>query len=461
MKALTIKSVQGGLFMERINKNTSGIVLAASLLMAQSAMAAGVELNLDKAVKMALDNNVKVHMAQAELRNAEAGRTQAKASRWGSISYNHQFARSGSADVPNSIKNNYNNGFSATLPLFNQSLEGSISQAANNYKVANYGKDLALSTAMLEATNGYYTVLQATNSVTLARESVQRLTAHLKNAEAQYRVGVVAKVDVLRSKVELANAEQTLTKASNAYDLAVANLNNVIGLPLETQLHIKDGLGYQPYNYELDYCLAYAMANHAGVHQAGAGVKIAKAGVQIASASNTPSIAATATKGWGGKNFSGSKQESWNVGVGLNMNVFDYGVTDAKTRAARANVDKAEMSYRQVADNIQLNVRNSYLSMKESEKRIGTAHTAVAMAEEDYRIAVLSYRAGVATNTDVMDAQVSLTNAKTNYVQALYDYNTAKTKLQDAMGTPIPEKYLDKPVKIAATMSNKEQEKNK
>ena len=111
--------------------------------------------------------------------------------------------------------------------------------------------------------------------------------------------------------------------------------------------------------------------------------------------------------------------------------------TITKVREAKANVVKAQESYRQISDQVRLAVRTSYLSMREAEKRIKTTEVAVAQAEEDYRIAQLRYRAGVGTNTDVMDASVALTTAKNNYLQALYDYNTSTALLEQSMGVPV------------------------
>ncbi|MDD3395805.1 MAG: TolC family protein, partial [Acidaminococcaceae bacterium] len=119
------------------------------------------------------------------------------------------------------------------------------------------------------------------------------------------------------------------------------------------------------------------------------------------------------------------------------MNIFDSGVTASKVAAARADKVKAEETYRQTTDSVQLDVRNNYLSLREAEKRIATSQTAVSQAEEDYRISILRYQAGVGTNTDVMDAQVALTQAKNNYIQALYDYNTSGAQLDKAMGVPV------------------------
>lgn len=76
--------------------------------------------------------------------------------------------------------------------------------------------------------------------------------------QAQYDVGVVAKVDVLRSQVELSNAQQSLIQAENNYQVAEANLNKIVGLPLDTQLKLDKILVYTPYDKDMDYCLEFA-----------------------------------------------------------------------------------------------------------------------------------------------------------------------------------------------------------
>ncbi len=119
------------------------------------------------------------------------------------------------------------------------------------------------------------------------------------------------------------------------------------------------------------------------------------------------------------------------------MNIFDTGVTNSKIHGAEADLAKAHENYRDTVDAVNLDVRTNYLGLREAEKRIDTTHLAVSQAEEDYRIAQLRYMNGVGTNTDVLDAQVALTDAKTNYLQALYDYNTCKTDLETAIGVPM------------------------
>ena len=417
--------------------------IVLGLMSAQTAFAAAVEINLDKAIEMALKTNPTVKISEAESSVALAQKDEAKASRWLSIDYTHKTARGGYYDPdPSSSqyapRNSHTNGFTASIPLYTGGkLSGTIEQAVQNYKSSEYGVDESYQAVKLSATNGYYAVLQAIDTVKLSKDSVERLSAHLQNVQAQYDVGVVAKVDVLRSQVELANAEQNLIKAQNAYDLAVADLNNIIGLPHGTDLNVTESLQYNKYDNPMENCINFALANRPELFQAEAGIEAAKAAVKVAKSGYMPQVAASASNDWSSTSWPGDDNQNWGVGVSVSMNVFDSGVTAAKVNASEASLYKAEETYRQTKDSVQLDVRNNYLSLREAEKRIATSKVAVDSAEEDYRISQLRYQAGVGTNIDVMDAQVALTQAKNNYVQALYDYNTSSAALAKAMGVPV------------------------
>jgi len=425
-----------------LTKKTLLAALVVSALTVQTAFAATMELNLDKAVRMALANNSTIKISDAELANAKAGKDQAKGARWGSVTAQSSNARGGYYHYVNGDGNNpsgtFSNSLTVDFPIYSGgALSGAIDKANKNYEYYQYGMDEAYQATKLSATNSYYSLLEASNTVTLDKESVDQLADHLKNTQAKFGVGVVAKIDVLQSQVELANAEQTLISAQNDYDVAMATLNNVIGLPLSTDLKMSEGLEYKPYNYNLDNCLTYAMTNRPEIHQAEATVAMYKAAQKVANSGNMPSVALEASTGWANNSWPATKNDQWTVGVTVSMNVWDYGVTAAKVAGAKANVVNAEATYRQTTDSIQLEVRTYYLSLREAEKRISTTSLAISSAEEAYKIALVRYQAGVGTNTDVIDEQVALTEAKNNYIQALYDYNTSHAKLEKAMGVPV------------------------
>lgn len=456
-------------------KNVLAATAALTLLCSQYVFAATLELDLDETIQRALLTNPNVKIAEYNRKAAKADYSAAKSARGISISVNHQTGRGGYADnqairdingrllgYSKNIGNSHSNSITATLPLFTGGeLQGQIGQAKANYRSMLSAEEQAYIEMKETATNGYFGMLDAGNMKTLCQESVDRLQAHLDNVIAQYNVGIVARADVLRSEVELANAKQDYISAANSYDVAEATLNNIIGTPLDTTLILKDSLQYVPYDNDMAYCLAYSKDHRPELKQAEYAIDAAEAALVVARSGHMPKINATAGNYWGGdgSNWPGDDDENWAVGVTASMNIFDSGVTWSKIHAAQENLAKAKESQRQIQDAVELEVRTDYLGMREAEKRISTTQVAVAQAEEDYHIAVVRYQAGVGTNIDVMDAQVALTEAKTNYVKALYDYNTSKAALNTSMGVgvPVPEpRTFPAPVEDVAATENTE-----
>ena len=435
---------------------------ALTLFMSQSAFAGEtVELNLEDAMQRAFNTNPAITIAGYERDSARASYNAARNSRWISISGTHSTQRSGYDDY-HQVKNNitgilslskeignaHANSLTASMPIFTGGkLNGTIKQAKAGYLISEQGLQKAYNDMRSTVTNGYFDMLQADNMQKLGRESVDRLADHLKNVEAQYEVGVVAKVDVLRSQVELANAKQSLIKAENAYQIAEANLNKIVGLPMDTQLKLDNILVYTPYDNDMQYCLDYAAKHRPELEQAKQQVEAAKGALRVAISGHMPQVAATASQNWNDSNWPGDENGNWYVGVSVGLNIFDSGVTTSKIHGAEADLAKAHETYRDTVDAVNLDVRSNYLNLREAEKRIDTTKLAVSQAEEDYRIAQLRYMNGVGTNTDVLDAQVALTDAKTNYLQAMYDYNTCKTNLETAIGVPMqfPTKVVVEP----------------
>lgn len=449
-------------------KNVLALTAALSVLCSQSVFAATLELDLEETIQRALLTNPSVKIAEYNRKAAKADYSAAKGARGISISLNHSTGRNGYADPQynqqlniwtKGIGNSHSNSITASLPIFTGGeLQGQIGQAKANYRSMLSAEEQAYNEMKETATTGYFNMLNATNMKALRQESVDRLQAHLDNVIAQYNVGIVARADVLRSEVELANAQQNYITASNEYDVAEATLNNIIGTPLGTTLLLKDRLQYEPYENDMAYCLAYSEQHRPELKQAEYGVDAAEAALVVARSGHMPKVYANASNNWGGdgSDWPGDDDENWSVGVTASMNVFDSGVTWSKIHAAQENLAKAKESQRQIKDNVELEVRTDYLNLREAEKRITTTQVAVASAEEDYHIAVVRYQAGVGTNIDVMDAQEALTQAKTNYYQALYNYNTSKAVLNTSMGVgvPVPEpRTFPEPVEDTAAQA--------
>ncbi|MBP3400744.1 MAG: TolC family protein [Selenomonadales bacterium] len=409
---------------------------ACGILSAGTALAAPVELTLEDSVNLALENNPQVKIAMLDEMKAEASLDEAEANRGFTLGYVHNAGRSKMEGF--TAENSFSNGLTLSLPLYTGGrLENAIDAAEIALESAKLGVNDTRQQLRMDTTNSYYSILQAQNQVTIYQQTVESLEEHLRNVKAQYHVGTVAKSDVLRSEVELADAQQGLIKAENARDLSVSNFNNVVGLPLDTDVRVTEELGYEKYDLVLADCIAYALEHRADGKQAQLAIDAAEEYKSIAKSGYRPSITASASNGWSDSDFPGTEDESWQIGAKLSWNIFDMGATKAQVRQADADLLTAKELARQKLDAIQLEVRMAYLDVHEAEKRIHTSQVSVDKAEEDLKIARVRYRAGVGTNLDVMDAQVALTTAKMNYVQSLYDYNTSKAELDRAMGISI------------------------
>lgn len=401
------------------------------------ALADTVELTLEQSIEMALKNNKTIKISAADKESAKWALKEAKGAKNFSIDLSHKDAKLG-GDSYEKNTSKYSNTVSATLPIYSgDKIESLINQAAIGAEVGELNFANTKQQIKLDATKGYFAILQGGNLVQVSEETVRNLEAHLKNVRAQYAVGTVAKSDVLRSEVELANAEQNLIKAQNNYDLAMSSFNNIVGLPLETIVSIHDQLKYDKYQLSLDYSINYALTNRPDGIAAQKAIKVAEEGIDIAKSGQRPTVALSLQNSWEDNKFPGTDTSDWQVGLAAGWNIFDGNVTRSKVKQAEYTLVKSNEQAEQKKDAIQLEVRQAYLNMGESEKRINTSSVAVAKAQEDFKIAQVRYSAGVGTNTDVMDAQVKLTEAQTNYIQSLYDYNTSKAALDKAMGIAI------------------------
>jgi outer membrane protein TolC len=150
-----------------------------------------------------------------------------------------------------------------------------------------------------------------------------------------------------------------------------------------------------------------------------------------------PTISFKGTQDWYDQNLYGAKNSNWMISLNTSLNIFDSGLTQAQVKQAQYGTDTAMKQARQAMDSVALEVRQAYQSMREAEKRIDTNKLAVEQATEDYKIAEYAFHVGVNTNQDVINAELALTQAKTNYIQALYDYNTSKAQLDKAIGVPV------------------------
>ena len=425
-------------------KRCFAVIIPISVLITlnQPVFAVAVELSLNDSIAMALKNNYDIKYAKSNREKYYWAAKEAEANKKVSADYTHTGERYNTA--PSSLSpgytytNNFDNQIALTLPIYSGGkLESQIDQAKLNLKVADLDIDVAKQQLKGTVVTDYFTVLEYRNEVQVDQATVNNYIDHLNVVKAKYDLGTVAKTDVLSSQVDLAKAQDTLIKAQNNHNNAVATLNNAIGLSHGTELQLKDTFKYEKYVLTLEECIKYAETHRPEIAQYEAKVTSAHYDEKIARSGYLPQVDFTAAEDWNDTNVPGLKNNNWLLKLTVSLNVFDSGLTKSKIQQAEHSVDMVRDKAGTERDSILLDVRQYYLSMCEAEKRIDTNKVSVNQGEENLMIQKVRYDVGVGTNLDLLDAVLSLNSAQKDYIQALYDYNTNKAKLEQAMGSPV------------------------
>lgn len=396
-------------------------------------------LNEVKTVDLALKNNRTAKQSMWAYEAAKSTVSATAASKNPSVGYSYSATRARDATDASSVTERGTNGFSLSVPVYTPSVDAAIDGARYDREGAGASYEEALQTAKLTAISDYYTLIMYRNFVDVAQQSVRDYDGHVTNVQAQYNVGLVASSDVLASRTNLADAQTTLITRQNSADVAETDLNIVIGYPVSTSIETADKeMRYLPYNVTLEQAKAYALLHRATLVKSAMDVKSAEESVKQAKAGYLPTVSLTAGKNYASDdNYRGTSNNGWSVGANASLDIWDGGSTRNTIKVREAQLESAKEANLAAVDGVLYDVQSAYLNLRAAEQTISSAKVAVEEGQESFRIASLRYRAGVGSNLDVLDAETSLTTARNNYVQALYNYNIYVATLEQAVGVPL------------------------
>lgn len=396
-------------------------------------------LNEVKTVDLALKNNRTAKQSMWAYEAAKSTVSATAASKNPSVGYSYSATRARDATDASSVTERGTNGFSLSVPVYTPSVDAAIDGARYDREGAGASYEEALQTAKLTAISDYYTLIMYRNLVDVAQQSVRDYDGHVTNVQAQYNVGLVASSDVLAARTNLADAQTTLITRQNSADVAETDLNIVIGYPVSTSIETADKeMRYLPYNVTLEQAKAYALLHRATLVKSAMDVKSAEESVKQAKAGYLPTVSLTAGKNYASDdNYRGTSNNGWSVGANASLDIWDGGSTRNTIKVREAQLESAKEANLAAVDGVLHDVESAYLNLRAAEQTISSTKVAVEEGQESFRIASLRYRAGVGINLDVLDAETSLTTARNNYVQALYNYNIYVATLEQAVGVPL------------------------
>ncbi len=290
----------------------------------------------------------------------------------------------------------------------------------------------------------YYDVLVAEQQITVNEASVNLLTRELEDQQRRFDAGTVPRFNVLRAEVAVANARPPLINARNQYRVAKNNLCNLLGFNLprdvweDIPMQLVDKLDSNPYEVQLPMAIAQALERRTELQALQKTEGLQRENVINARAGYKPTIQAFAGYDWVSSEFSGgvgtkTEYEGWVIGGRLNWNIFDGMLTYGKVVEAKAQLNHAKADVEDRARQIELEVRTDYSSFIEAREVLESQIKVQEEAEESLRLARARADAGTGTQLDVLDAETSLTQARTTQVQALHDYDVARARLERAI----------------------------
>ncbi len=360
---------------------------------------------------------------------------------------------------PHAVESITTPGFSVSLPHQNWNAGVQIVQSVYEggrlvaaLKAASATKQQALAQyqtvladTLLAVRVAYYDVLLAAQQITVHEASVNLLQKELEDQQRRYNAGTVPHFNVLRAEVAVANERPNLIQARNNYRIAKNNLSNLLGynLPREiwedVPLNLTDVLDAAPYQVDLPAAIQQALSQRTELIALRKTAELQHLNVVNARAGYKPTVQAFAGYTWNNSQFVdpndiGYTLYGWNVGGQVSWNIFDGMLTRGKVVQAKALYDKSKTDVEDTRRQIELEVRTAYSQFIEAREVLDSQQKVQEEAEEALREAEARAEAGTGTQLDVLDAQTSLTQARTTEVQALHDYDTARARLERAIG---------------------------
>ncbi len=412
-------------------------------LRAQPAQAAPDQLDLKAAIGFAVGNNFAIRQARERIKQQEGIVTQVTAQQLPTVAATGSYQRNSteiSQTYPQSDRY-WTVSVIATQTLYaGGGVRSSIRSSDLAREAALLDLKSVVNDALLSVRTAFYSVLLDREKITVQEKNVELLQQQLKDVSNRFDAGTVSSFEKLRAEVALANAKTPLITARNDYRLALESLRQALGLTgagaQSKPLDVVGSLDYTPVEFDLAAAFGSAKANLPALQRLDKLAKSNEESVTTARSGYLPTVAAYG--GWGlAKGLTDSFDDSfqgWEVGVKSQWNIFDGRATAGKVSQARSVLQQSRLSFDEAELSAEVAVRRAYSSWQEATELADASKKVTGQAEEAVRLANARYSAGTSTQLDVLQAQVDLTTARTNELQAYYTYVVAVATLRNAMG---------------------------
>lgn len=425
----------------------AALSLACAVVHAQPAPQQPVPetLDLKTAIGFALQNNFSIRQARERIRQQEGVVVEVSASSIPNVSADAAYQlndREVSTSFPASDRAWQINLTASQVLYSGGGVRASVKSSQLARDAAILDLQAVINDALLQVRTAFYGVLLAREQIVVQESNLELLQQQLKTVTDRFEAGTVSSFEKLRAEVAVANAKVPLITARNDYRLAIESLRQALGFTTATPESLRKvpdfvgSLAFTPQQFDLQAAFESARAKRPDLERI---AKLADArgeSVTAARSSYYPSVSAFG--GWtlrkGTTDSFGDSNNGWLVGVQSQWAIFDGKATAGRVAQARSALEQTKLALGEAQLAVDIEVRRAHSQWQQATELAEASQRVVEQATEAVRLANARYNAGTGTQLDVLSAQVDLTTARTNQIQAFYTYNVAVAALRKAMG---------------------------
>ncbi len=410
-------------------------------------------LTVEEAVQTGLENSKMLKASQFKVVAAEAKTGEVSASGLPSLKLNAAYTRLsdvpasaittpfGTFEISPTVLNNYTLRATVQQPLFTGNKISSAEEMADqSYEATKQDFSKDRSDLVYNIKQAYWNLYRANEFKKVVDENVAQIRAHAVDAENMMKQGLLTNNDLLKVQVQLSDALVRQIDAKNNVTLSMIALNNTLGLPLTTEITVTSPLQLSaPVSTDIPSLVKKAIDNRPEVLGMNARLKASEANLSFARSGWYPQIFLVGNYNYLRPNqrIFPTKDEftgTWDLSISLSYDLWNWNTSGSQSTQAEAVLSQTEHTLSQLKDGITLEVTQSYLTLNQAKERSDVARQGVAQAEENYRVTNERYKKGLNVNSDLLDAEVALLQAKLNYTQSLVDFELASARLAKSIG---------------------------
>jgi len=329
-----------------------------------------------------------------------------------------------------------------------------VESARQALMAANWNHNQGIQDILRNVPQAYYTYIGNQAQVRASESDLEEALTSLKSTEQRKKAGVSTIADVLQARSRVDQVRLDLVSNRGAVKISRGNLATAVGWPASADFDVAEGPENPPLNAiaeNTQTLIALALRDRPDLSASRAAVRQSEAELKKAESALWPRLVATGNAGWSGIDANldastyldsggniSSNGTSYYGGLSLEIPLFEGFSLRNNIRAAEARVKATRADLRQKEESVISDVWTAFYNMQTAAQQVTSSETLLTSSKESFQVSLARYRAGVADIVELLNAQSTLTSARTQRVQAQTDLFISYAELLHAIGAELP-----------------------